>query len=180
MTVLFGWQVAAVAANAGIPVNQWVTSVAIAAAESGFNTDSELWTAEEDSVGLWQINLYAHPQYYKARLREAQYNADAMMQIYSAGGGSWNPWTTYTRGNYLEWIDLATDAVKKARSMGYFPGNPKGVGEFQPPTGGGGGAQFYVGWWDFSQYITDDSANAHRWGDNIAGGTKAIHQLIGF
>lgn len=180
MTVIQSWQVAAVAANAGIPGDQWVTCVAIAGAESGFDKDSELWTSQEDSVGLWQINTYAHPQYPKSSLHDPQYNADAMIQIFTRRGYTWLDWTTYTRGTYRDWWVVASTAVRAAESMGYHPGQNKTVGTFSPPTGGGGGAEFYVGWWDFSQYITDDSANAHRWGDNIKGGTAAIHSLIGF
>lgn len=133
MARLQGWQVALAAWHHGFRDNQLVISVAVAKAESGWNTTSRLHTSQEDSRGLWQINLYAHPQYDGNKLYDAEYNAQAAWEVYSRSNHTWRPWTTYTRGTYLQFMDQANQAVVQLRSMGY---NPGGVGTFgAAPTG---------------------------------------------
>ena len=47
--------------------------------------------APEISVGLFQINTLAHPQYDAAALKDPHLNADAAFAL-SQGGTSWQPW----------------------------------------------------------------------------------------
>lgn len=90
-------------------------AAAVALAESGGDTTQIRNTAfpnrpnyhppnlgdlPEYSIGLWQINLLAHPQYTEAQLLTPDGNATAAIAI-SADGTLWGQWTTYTNGAYL-------------------------------------------------------------------------------
>jgi hypothetical protein len=94
------------------------TAAAVAQAESGGRTDAILNTAypsrpgyrkpspgaqPEYSVGLWQINMRAHPSYSQAFLLTATGNAQAAIAI-SGNGASWSPWSTYTNGAYKQFL----------------------------------------------------------------------------
>lgn len=90
------------------------------ASQAGFGQDSStaaaIALAESDgkrtavgdidlgrSIGLWQINLRAHPEYSELELYDAQTNANAAYQIYSDAGG-FSPWTTFRTGKYLDFL----------------------------------------------------------------------------
>lgn len=94
------------------------TAAAVAQAESGGRTDAILNTAypskpgyrkpspgaqPEYSVGLWQINMLAHPTYSLASLLTPTGNARAAIAI-SKNGGTWAPWSTYTSGAYKQYL----------------------------------------------------------------------------
>ena len=100
---LSGPQIAAHARAVGLPEAAVPTAVAVALAESSGRTDAVLSTSREHSVGLWQINTKAHPQYSASALRDPAYNARAMAAI-SAGGTNWKPWATYTNGKYRQFL----------------------------------------------------------------------------
>lgn len=95
-------QIAAYAANAGFSGPSLQTATAIALAESGGNPmvigDTNLTPG--GSVGLFQINLKAHPEYSAADLLDPQANADAAFAIYQQAGGQFTPWTTFKTGAY--------------------------------------------------------------------------------
>lgn len=96
------------------------TAVAIAIAESGGRDDAHNpgccnddcgCDGCESSWGLWQINLCAHPQYTPDQMIDAFKNAQAMFSI-SNGGTNWNPWTTYTKGVYKQYLDRGYSAAQ--------------------------------------------------------------------
>ena len=60
----------------------------------------------EYSVGLWQINLVAHPGYTEASMLTPAGNAAAAVAI-SASGTSFAAWTTYVDGAYLPFLAAA-------------------------------------------------------------------------
>ena len=123
------------------------TAAAIAQAESGGNTAVILNTAypnlpgyrppaqgalPEYSVGLWQINELAHPQYTTATLLTQIGNANAAVKI-ANGGASFAAWTTYKDGVYKQYltsggtptpqpgpVDAAPPLVKSAQALGGF------------------------------------------------------------
>lgn len=84
------------ATRAGFPDPQ--VAVAIALAESGGFPGSIADTPREYSIGLWQINVKAHPQYdnlqWRAWLLDPGYNAQAAFKI-SKEGTDWRPWSTW-------------------------------------------------------------------------------------
>jgi hypothetical protein len=78
-----------------------VTAAAIAMAESGGNPDAvgdTSITPPFGSVGLWQINVAAHPSYTAESLHDPTTNAQAALAI-SNGGTTFTPWSTYTTTN---------------------------------------------------------------------------------
>ena len=54
-------------------------------------------TSGEDSKGLWQINLNAHPEFLSWNLYDPQSNAFAAYQIYLKAGNSFRDWTCATK-----------------------------------------------------------------------------------
>jgi hypothetical protein len=63
------------------------------------------WTRTdgENSVGLWQINLRAHPTYSAPSIFGLLANAEAAVAI-SGGGTNFRPWTTYVSGAYRSFL----------------------------------------------------------------------------
>ena len=103
-------EIARVAAGAGFTGDGLVTAVAVAMAESSGNPTAHLLTSREDSRGLWQINVRAHPSYDANRLYDPAYNAAAAYDI-SGGGTSWRAWSTYTNGAYRAYLPEARTAA---------------------------------------------------------------------
>lgn len=102
-------EIAQLAANAGFEGNDIVTATAIALAESGGDpgiTGDQAITPG-GSVGLWQINLYHHPEYNATELLDPQTNANAAYAIYRAAG-SFMPWTTFKHGQYMGFLNQVT------------------------------------------------------------------------
>src|SRR5690349_16613014 len=123
MTRLSGTQVAKLAYDAGFRGSSLPIAVAVAKAESGWDTTNRLVTSQEDSRGLWQINTYAHHNFDRNRLYDGAYNAYAARVVYNNAGGRWTPWTTYTRGTYQHYMGEAQTAVRGLQSVGYNPGS---------------------------------------------------------
>jgi hypothetical protein len=134
-----GHNVASYANGAGFINNDLRIAVAVAKAESGWNTSSRYITQQEDSRGLWQINTYAHPDLGKKNLYDPAINAAAARTVFRNAGNRWTPWTTYTRGTYLQYLDDADNALAGFRSLGGElgatpdPGVSGGAGAEAPP-----------------------------------------------
>lgn len=95
----------------GLP--RLVLAVAIARGESGWNTSARALTPREDSRGLWQINVFAHPWGKKINLYNARTNARAAWRVYKQAGRSFRPWTVYTAGLYTQYLQAAAFAVAR-------------------------------------------------------------------
>lgn len=96
-----------------------VTAAAIAMAESGGNPDAVgdlVITPPLGSIGLWQINAAAHPQYDPTSLHDPNTNAAAALTI-SSGGTNFQPWSTFTSGAYQQFVPAA-----QAASGSWLPG----------------------------------------------------------
>ena len=104
--------IAGYARKAGFSGADLAIAVAIAYAESGGKSDAIGDLDLGVSVGLWQINLRAHPQYTREELLDPQANANAAFDIYQAAGGSFSPWTTFRSGSYEQYLsaDNSSDA----------------------------------------------------------------------
>lgn len=83
---------------AGFSGSALETIVAIAGAESGFNASDVCNDCfpgvHELSVGMWQINILAHPEYTQAQMMDVNANARAAFAISSAGL-NFTPWSVY-------------------------------------------------------------------------------------
>lgn len=97
-------QVRQYAANAGFSEPDLSVAVAIAMAESSDNAQALGDPNLGISVGLWQINLKAHPEYTQVELYDPQTNANAAFAIYSAAGNSFSPWSTFNSGAYQQYL----------------------------------------------------------------------------
>lgn len=80
-------------------------AVAIAYAESSGDPNAIGDLDLGRSIGLWQINLRAHPEYSEQELFDPQTNANAAFAIYQAAGNSFRPWTTYKTGAYESYLN---------------------------------------------------------------------------
>lgn len=78
-------------------------AAAIAMAESGGKHDEIADTPREYSVGLFQINIKAHPGFSKEYLLDPVKNARAALQI-SKQGADWRPWSAYKNGTYKRFL----------------------------------------------------------------------------
>jgi hypothetical protein len=96
--------IAGYASKAGFTGADLAIAVAIAYAESGGRADAIGDLDLGVSVGLWQINLRAHPQYSQDELLDPQINANAAFAIYQAAGESFTPWTTFRSGKYQDYL----------------------------------------------------------------------------
>jgi hypothetical protein len=84
---------------AGFTAAALVTIVEIGYAESNGNP---LAVGDSGtSIGIWQINIPAHPEYTKQVLLDPQQNANAAFKVYTQAGNSFKPWTTFNTGAYL-------------------------------------------------------------------------------
>jgi hypothetical protein len=101
------------ATNAGFSGADAQTAAAIALAESSGNPQAVGDTAitSGGSIGLWQINLQAHPEYTAATLTNSTANAAAAYAIYSAAGNSFSPWSTYNSGAYLSYLPSSSNVA---------------------------------------------------------------------
>ena len=102
----------ALASNAGFPDDFSDTAAAIALAESSGNPNAvgDLNITPGGSIGLWQINLKAHPEYTADELTDPQANANAAYKIFQAAGGSFSPWTTYKTGAYQAYLQSSDNS----------------------------------------------------------------------
>jgi hypothetical protein len=99
-------QIRTYATNAGFQGSDLDTAVAVALAESSGNPAAvgDLNVTPGGSIGLWQVNLAAHPEYTAAQLKDPQTNANAAFAIYQAAGNSFSPWTTFNTGAYMQYL----------------------------------------------------------------------------
>ncbi len=113
MALLGAREIYAYALAAGFTPDQAVEMTAIALAESSGRTDAHA-SSGEDSRGLWQVNLDAHPSLAGQDLFDPAVNARAAYDIYT-DSGSYRPWsvTHENRGQpYLDYLDEARTAAQ--------------------------------------------------------------------
>lgn len=116
MTVLSASQVAGLVINAGFPSADQAIMVAIAKAESGYNTTATHKNSNGTiDRGLFQINS-VHSSYNATQLiNDPQYNANAAHDIYKGQG--LKAWTTYSSGAYQKYMNEARSAVANASGV---------------------------------------------------------------
>lgn len=138
MPQLTDQQIAELAANAGFAGQDLETAIAVALAESGGDSDAIGDVALQNevfgpSVGLWQIRS-VNPGYGNrfdqthrnetANLDPATNarNAYAIQQRYG-----WGQWSTYTGGQYRQFLGRARNAVQPAAGQRSDASNPNGM-----------------------------------------------------
>ena len=73
------------------PANEVDNALSVMACESGGNPNANALTDREDSRGLMQINVLAHPQWAGLNLFDSDTNLDVAYQLWQAQG--WGPWS---------------------------------------------------------------------------------------
>lgn len=105
------------------PDGEQPTAYGVCMAESGGRVDARNCSSgRECSLGLGQVNVYAHHHYDPDRLvNDADYNARASREIYDRAGG-WTPWGAYTAGTYLRYLgEEAVDGSSPPAAGGLAP-----------------------------------------------------------
>lgn len=82
------------AMRAGFPDPHVATAIAMAESGGVPNALGDLRDGQFISIGLWQINVRAHPEYTREQLTDPGQNALAALKI-SKGGLDWRPWSTW-------------------------------------------------------------------------------------
>lgn len=103
MAILTQSQVTQYANQAGFIGPALRTIVAIAQAESGFDTAAHNPGHPgdpEDSWGLWQINLKAHSEVTVAQATDPRWAAAYAFRLYTQAGQRFTDWGTYNSGAY--------------------------------------------------------------------------------
>lgn len=124
MTRYTARQIYTFAVEAGFTPDQAVTMTAIALAESGGRADAHN-PRGEDSRGLWQINVQAHPQFAQQDLYDPRENARAAYQV-SSRGTDVSPWTVTHRGPEARYLRFRKEAQAAGDSpgLGVWTGTP--------------------------------------------------------
>ena len=90
--ILNSTQVASYLYNAGFKGVNLQAAIKICNCESSFNTNAHN-TNGEDSRGLMQINVDAHPYYSHLNLFDPQINANCAYEIFTNSGKNFKAWT---------------------------------------------------------------------------------------
>lgn len=152
MTRYTGIQIRDAAARAGFstaPDNSGYspadTIAAIALAESGGDDQATANTSREYSVGVYQINLKAHPDISEQDARDLA-TSSAYVYRLSSGGTNFQPWTMYKNGGYKNHLPLAGAGQPPASPVAdpHDPFAPTNPGEY-PVSGGTQGAGTILG-----------------------------------
>lgn len=127
MSILTMAQMETYARGAGFAGNDVIIAGAVGMAESGGRTDAINFIP---CVGIWQINIRAHPQYTIKEMEDPAQNAQAAYGVFKSEGWA-RGWTTYSSGKYKRYLTAATKAYGTSTTAA-IPGgpvNPIKVGE---------------------------------------------------
>lgn len=87
----------------GFAPSAWPVMFGIIMGESGGDTAATAHTTKEYSVGIFQINLYAHPNVSEACAREPVCAAK-QAYIISSKGTNFTPWTIFKNDSWKNWL----------------------------------------------------------------------------
>lgn len=173
MSVLEAREIYRFARLAGFEPDEAATMTAIALAESGGETGAHN-ALGEDSRGLWQINVAAHPSLQGVDLSDPLANARAAFDV-SGGGADISPWTVTHGGAGARYLSYRTEAEVAAQLNGDPVGGSwagtEGYGDVTPAGGVGGGTD--AGEWHQSDALQQflDAATAQA-GDTYVFGAN--------
>lgn len=192
VTTLSPEQIAQHAYDAGFRGEALSTSVAVAMAESSGNTEAHNGQGDDDSYGLWQINMLGGmgPQRREAfgldaddELLDPAKNAEAAYQIYQGRDG-FGDWSTFNDGSYTEHLDEAEKAAAHVEGGGDTgaeqPSGPPGGSNEQPsaPPGDNGGQE--NGFTVETDLLTDYAAAVEAIADELGNiGKRALDSVTG-
>lgn len=141
MAKLTASQVKALAKQAGFPDSELDTAVRVAYVESSWRTDAHADDSDDNSYGLWQINMIgamgpARRKQFSISSNEALLdpatNARAAYSVWKSQG--WKGWTSFTSGKYKSpQTDAAMGSAHTGDSIGDIAGEVKD--KLNPLTG---------------------------------------------
>lgn len=108
-------QLVQAASGAGFSGSALITAVAVSLAEDTSRTLTAENINSDGSIdrGPWQINNVAHPNVTNSCAFDLTCAAQAAYTI-SSGGTDWSPWTTYTGGEYKQYLSQAQQAASSS------------------------------------------------------------------
>lgn len=118
-------EIVTLARNAGLSQTDAVTAAAIAMAESGGDPRAHSQDSDDNSYGLWQINMLGAMGPARRKLYGLSSNDDLfdpatnahVMALLSGKGANFRPWTTYTSGKYRKFL-TGSGAQKSPLELG--------------------------------------------------------------
>lgn len=165
------------ARRAGLPDGRAKIAAAIAMAESGGNPATVVHDSDDDSYGLWQINLapsaggtnrirqwgLTDPQ----QLLDPATNARVMSAL-SHQGQNFNPWTTFTSGRYKTFM---TNQVSVVDTIA--------VGVYDTVNGAAAAIPGAAGWMDTVAKAGDALTRTARWVSNPKSWVRVAYVIGG-
>jgi hypothetical protein len=166
-------------ADPGSSDSRTAVMTAIAMAESSGSTTV---VNSIGCVGLWQINVPAHPQYTQSDMQDPTKNAAAAVAILKGQGLT--AWQTYTDGAYKQYLATAKKATSDAKGTG-----PDVAGAVEDAAGDvAGEVEGEVdSVWDTARFLKDAGdllftqkgwMRLLKLGGGIVLGVFALHQLF--
>jgi len=171
MARLSASQIAQHAATVGFAGRDLTISIAVAMAESGGNPNAHHVTSREDSRGLWQINVRAHPEFTSANLYDPATNAQAARTVLTKQG--WGAWTTYKLGIYMLYMGQAEVAAQRVEPKGGILARPAQAGTHLPDFSG---APSVV---DSAQALASGFNKVNRWVTTPANCLRVVYVIVG-
>lgn len=95
--------IVSLARSVGFPDPNLAAAVAMAESGGYTNAKGDFIDGAMRSIGLWQINTHAHPEYSIEDMANPHLNAKAALHIASTPRG-WNHWSAYTHGTYKKFL----------------------------------------------------------------------------
>ena len=115
------------------PSSEQATASAVCIAESGGNPSAACYSCAgvpETSLGPFQVNILAHPQYASwDLLGDPNADAQAAYQIWQSSG--WGAWSTYTDGAYKQYLGPMCLACQQTNPLGIIDRLPN-IGNLTP------------------------------------------------
>lgn len=114
-------EIVQLAKNAGLSDENAVLASAVAMGESGGNPNAHTQDSDDNSYGLWQINMLGALGPARRALYGLKSNDDLfdpvvnahVMSAMSAQGRNWAPWGAYTNGSYKRFMPSTAAGKQK-------------------------------------------------------------------
>lgn len=164
-----------VARGAGLPDGRAKVAAAIAMAESGGNPSAHADDSDDNSYGLWQINMLgalgpARRATYNLSSNEALFNPQTNARVMSAiskQGQDFHAWTTFTSGRYKAFLPNQVSIVDTI-----------GIGAHEV-INGGVDAVVPQGWQDTIAKAGDALTRTTRWVSNPKSWVRVAYVIGG-
>lgn len=119
-------EIAVLARKAGLPEQAAIVASAVAMAESGGDPNQVTRDSDDESYGLWQINMLGSMGPSRRAIYGLKSNNDLLdpatnarvMSAISHQGKNWSAWGAYTNGSYKAFLPGGKDTGLTAKILG--------------------------------------------------------------